>query len=278
MQNTDIFNRLSDNIEIKVSTNIVNHKSNWFESGSKVQYDLWIMLQGTSIIKMNREEYCVESGEMFLFYPDVRYEAYTTDKQVSFLYSHFDFIIGNNGRILDEFNFDGRLPDAMDYVDEKEKFIGNFEKYRRKEALSAFLHKGYFESLLAKIIEYQSIHKAPRTLKKNMRIGKLLPAIDYIYKHLNQSMSIRELSIQCNMSEKYFITIFKEAFGITPGTYIVQVKMNKALEYLYEQCYSIKEIAYLLGYTDQYTFSKAFKKYHKVPPTRYKLDIHSKDG
>ncbi|WP_170311692.1 AraC family transcriptional regulator [Vallitalea okinawensis] len=275
MQNTDIFNRLSDNIDIKVKTHIICHRNDWYESGSRVQYDLWIMLEGSAIVKMNREEYFVQAGEMFLFYPDVQYEAYTTEKECTFLYSHFDFRIGNNGRILDEFNFDGHLQHQPMYAEEKTKFIDNFSDYKNKESMSAFLHKAYFESLLAKIIDYQSSEKEPKNIKKSMRITKLQPAIDYITEHVDQSISIGILAVQCNMSEKYFITLFKGALGITPGNYIIQVKMTKALEYLYEQRYSIKEIAYMLGYTDPYTFSKAFKKYHQVPPTRYKLDVHN---
>lgn len=278
MQNTDIFNKLLDNIDVTVKTNIISHRSDWFESGSRVQYDLWIMLEGSAIVKMNREEHYIQAGEMFLFYPDVEYEAYTTDKKCTFLYSHFDFRIGNNGRILDEFNFDGHLPDQFDYTEEKVKFINSFNDYKRKDSMSAFLHRAYFELLLAKIIEYQSRHKVSKAIKKSMKITKLQPAIDYIIEHLDQSISIGTLSDQCNISEKYFITLFKGAFGITPGNYIIQVKMSKALEYLYEQRYSIKEIAYMLGYTDPYTFSKAFKKFYQVPPTRYKLDIHNNDG
>ena len=57
--------------------------------------------------------------------------------------------------------------------------------------------------------------------------------------------------------------------GITPVNYITQVKMKKALEYLYEQNYSVKEVAALVGYTDIYTFSKAFKKIYGIPPSSF---------
>ena len=57
--------------------------------------------------------------------------------------------------------------------------------------------------------------------------------------------------------------------GITPVNYIIEVKMKKALEYLHEQKYSVKEVASLVGYADIYSFSKAFKKIYGIPPSKF---------
>jgi len=41
--------------------------------------------------------------------------------------------------------------------------------------------------------------------------------------------------------------------------------MNRARDYLYQGKYTIiKEISSMLGYPDQYSFSKAFKKHYKM--------------
>ncbi len=80
---------------------------------------------------------------------------------------------------------------------------------------------------------------------------------------------MNELAALVGISEKYFITYFKKALGITPGQYIYQIKMNRAREYLNEKKYTIQQIANLLGYPDPFTFSKAFKKYYNVPPSKF---------
>ncbi|MGO4374436.1 helix-turn-helix transcriptional regulator, partial [Paenibacillus sp. MCAF20] len=86
---------------------------------------------------------------------------------------------------------------------------------------------------------------------------------------LHQPVRIGELAELAGMSEKYFILYFKQALGITPGSYIYQLKMNRARELLYSRTFSIQQIAGLLGYPDPYSFSKAFKKYYKVPPSKF---------
>jgi AraC-like DNA-binding protein len=71
------------------------------------------------------------------------------------------------------------------------------------------------------------------------------------------------------MSEKHFIALFKEVAGITHSRYSYQLKMNRAREYIYGKRLSCKEIAAMLGYPDQYSFSKAFGKHSNVPPSRF---------
>jgi AraC-like DNA-binding protein len=45
--------------------------------------------------------------------------------------------------------------------------------------------------------------------------------------------------------------------------------MNRARDYLYEKNYTIQQIAGFLGYPDPFTFSKAFKKFYNVPPSKF---------
>jgi AraC family transcriptional regulator len=71
------------------------------------------------------------------------------------------------------------------------------------------------------------------------------------------------------MSEKYFIRYFKQALGVTPGQYMIQLRMNRARDLVYTQRYSMQQVASLLGYPDAYSFSKAFKKHYKVPPSKF---------
>jgi AraC-like DNA-binding protein len=78
-----------------------------------------------------------------------------------------------------------------------------------------------------------------------------------------------ELAALVGISEKYFITSFRKALGITPGQYIYQIRMNRARDYLNENKYTVQQIASLLGYPDPFTFSKAFKKYYQVAPSRF---------
>src|SRR5690606_31048905 len=96
----------------------------------------------------------------------------------------------------------------------------------------------------------------------------LQPVFKHIHENVHQPVAIRELAELASMSEKYFISFFRRAVGVTPGRYMMSVRMNKAKDYLHRHDYSVKEIASLLGYPDAYSFSRAFKRYFSMAPSQ----------
>ena len=50
-------------------------------------------------------------------------------------------------------------------------------------------------------------------------------------------------------------------------------RMTLALEYIKLPKYSINEITYLLGFSEQSNFSRAFKRWTKQTPTSYRANI-----
>lgn len=271
MKNLDLFNTLHNYIDVKVKIcNNITHPHNWSESGYKVDYDIWIILDGTVRVILEGKEYTACANDIIFFYPETIYKAFTCDQSCTFIYIHFDFTIGNCARGLDELLLSGYIP-GQRLVDEIKSFIDCYWLYKVKEPLSFLTLKGHLIILISRLImhQYNNINQSDRKNKQSKKILRLYPALNHITNHFYEPLYISELARLCLMSEKYFITVFKNTINISPVQYITQLKMNKALEYLYEQKYSVKEIAAMLGYSDQYTFSKAFKKYYRFAPSKY---------
>ena len=142
--------------------------------------------------------------------------------------------------------------------------------------MSSIMLKGCFTILLAKIFKYYNSDNHSKTFfpENVWRINTgclsvLQPVFNYITDNMSKPIRIKELAQVAGISEKYFINYFKTILGISPGRYINQLKMNRARDYLYQGKYTIKEISSMLGYPDQYSFSKAFKKHYRVPPSKF---------
>ena len=84
---------------------------------------------------------------------------------------------------------------------------------------------------------------------------------------------MKELASLANLSEKRFISTFKNTVGLSPGQYINRLRMRKAVELIGNTDKKISEIAQILGYADQYAFSKAFRRTFGESPTEFRGSI-----
>ncbi|MCM3782466.1 AraC family transcriptional regulator [Neobacillus mesonae] len=276
MYNLNIFNELSEHVMLRInSCREVIHPRDWIESKQHHDYDLWYLHEGEIEIRINDQVHLASEGDLILFSPKVAYTATALGSGCKFTFTHFDFILGNQLQILDQFQLPGIIARSL-VQEEVQLFLEAFERYQTSSPMSGIRLKGCLTVLIAKILEcygrneYQGgFTSNAQGRKRIMNLQSLQSVFDYINEHLDQPLRARELAELAGMSEKYFIFYFKQALGVTPGLYIYQLKMNHARELLYSKEYTVQQIASLLGYPDPYSFSKSFKKYYKVPPSRF---------
>lgn len=84
--------------------------------------------------------------------------------------------------------------------------------------------------------------------------------------------SIALLAQQVGTNAYYLKKHFKRAFGTTVYTYIMQIRMEKALKLLESKEKRVSEIAHIVGYKHAAHFTTAFKKHFGVVPT-----LHQKE-
>ena len=82
--------------------------------------------------------------------------------------------------------------------------------------------------------------------------------------------SLEEMARHISRSPVQTIRIFRSVFGVTPYAFLLDQKINAAAELLRGSGCSIKEIASLLGFDDEYYFARIFKKRKKFPPGVYR--------
>lgn len=99
-----------------------------------------------------------------------------------------------------------------------------------------------------------------------------------IEKHLPEgSFGVNELSDELHLSRSVLYNKFSSMTGYTPNDYIKLIRINKAILYMKEKRYSIKEIALMVGFEEASYFSTCFKKIHGVSPKQFMDELISKD-
>lgn len=95
-------------------------------------------------------------------------------------------------------------------------------------------------------------------------------AILYMQAHINDNITLNEISKHFNYSPSRFSGLFKQKTGYAPIDYFIQLKMQKASQQLDFTAKSIKDIALTLGFDDPYYFSRRFSKVIGMSPTSYR--------
>ena len=122
-------------------------------------------------------------------------------------------------------------------------------------------------------IFYLFLDEYLKNILKKMQEKKGKPVEDakkYIEQHYGESISQENIARMLQLSPTYFSKIFKAEMNIGFAEYIVQVRLEKAKDFLLTTNFSVKEIAYKVGYTDDKYFSKLFKKQIGIKPTEFR--------
>ena len=107
--------------------------------------------------------------------------------------------------------------------------------------------------------------------------SKIKNAIAYINKNfIDPNLSITEIAQSSFISNEYFRKLFKEEFGISPQKYIIKLRLQHAAELISSGYYSLKEVAYMSGYSDCKYFSVEFKRFMGISPSKYKYNYKFK--
>ena len=85
-----------------------------------------------------------------------------------------------------------------------------------------------------------------------------------------QDLTVNKIADKLHLSRAYLRNLFVEYKGMPPQKYLLDFRMKRAAEFLEATDMPIGIIANSVGYSDQFQFSKLFKKYYAMSPKAYR--------
>lgn len=85
-----------------------------------------------------------------------------------------------------------------------------------------------------------------------------------------EKYQIKNIAEDLGLSISTLTRTFKQAFNVTPGQYIIDTKINVAKSLLTSSKLPIRNISYLLNFTDEYYFTYIFTKKTGISPSNYR--------
>lgn len=113
--------------------------------------------------------------------------------------------------------------------------------------------------------------------KKTPDWVKELKAI--IQDQVDTNLSLTDISKSLDIHPSYLSREFSKHFNnLSFGEYIRKLRIEKAMELMLETKYSLTEIAYLTGFSDQSHFTRIFKQHTGKNPSAFKKDLTKSKG
>ncbi len=107
-------------------------------------------------------------------------------------------------------------------------------------------------------------------VRKMQQSAQLMPVFEAIAQHLDKSITIDELCSWAHLSASRLHAVFREATGLAPMRYVMQVRLTQARQQLAYSRSTISQIAQSLGFVSPFHFSRVFKTHVGMSPSEYR--------
>jgi AraC family transcriptional regulator len=99
---------------------------------------------------------------------------------------------------------------------------------------------------------------------------KLRQITDWLAENLAEEFNLDRLAAQAGLSKFYFNRLFKNAMGVSPSHYHINLRMDEARRLLRETKKSVVEIALDVGYANPSHFAQLFRRETGLTPSDYR--------
>jgi AraC family transcriptional regulator of arabinose operon len=94
--------------------------------------------------------------------------------------------------------------------------------------------------------------------------------MDHLSAHLDQPFDLPRLASSCHLSVSRLCHLFKTETGLTLQRYSEDLRLREAQRLLTHTRLAIGDVAQATGFADPYYFSKRFRRFAGVAPSRWR--------
>lgn|GEM_PF-115995 len=97
-------------------------------------------------------------------------------------------------------------------------------------------------------------------------------ARQYMDENYDRGITVAEAAQYVFLSQGYFTRAFRDKFGVSPMSYLMQKRLDKACELLKHEDIKVSAVATNSGFSSSQRFNVAFRKYMNMTPLQYRKE------
>jgi len=235
-------------------------------------HELIFVCEGKGTIVIGENRYPMKKGMLFYIPPGVQQTIEPRDQNPEhYMTVHFSgsrMVLGPDGKWIYLENIQNlHQPSAQkitDYTPLEELFEKLVDTWNDKGPSYEFISG----TLLRQLFIWVSQNNKRQSINYAVSL-KIDQIIEYMRQNISSKVTLEELSGIAKLSIFYLSRTFKEATGYPIITYFNKMKIEKAKELLIEGNKKVKEVAYELGYSNEFYFSRMFKRVEGLSPKEF---------
>lgn len=254
----------------------VKFKSHWHEN-----MQLYFFTKGKAIVECNKKSYPVKTNSLIVINSNELHSLESLSNDLKFYTIRIDssFLFSNQVDLCqtkflsplsqNQICFENLIENDNEVLSCVTTIIDEYssKKIGYELAIKSFIYK-LIVLLLRKYIKKFLTKKELTSKVNNLRRFDLI--FKYIDRNYSKKITTKDLSNIAHISTYHFCRVFKEMTGKTTTDYINKVRLEKALSYLNKGTLNITEIALNCGFDNINYFSRLFKKYYNVSPSKFR--------
>lgn len=238
-------------------------------------YLIHCIVSGRGVFCCRGKQYRLSAGSGFLLIPGL-IASYAADREDPWEYCWVGFNGTDAKRLMEQTGLLDREP-AFRYGNNRrlQELIDNICKSSGSDPASEARMEAGLLLFLSALMDQFGRPAGPLRGNGFEYVQKAIKFIDYNY---SGNISIGNVAASAGISRSHLYRLFMQHISMPPNEYLVRYRINKASALLKTGRLTVGEAAYSTGFSDQLYFSRAFKKYMGVPPSRYMAENPAEFG
>lgn len=247
-----------------------SHASNVTTGRVLAEFQVVYITAGRGYFGCDRMDRCaLSAGDVAILFPGVRH-AYRPSREtgwqeywVGFSGEHA-YRLWHNGLFVPE--------ESIHHIGINQEVMADYEQIVR---LCRQQSPGFQVRLGALVLQLLAhIHAIESSSRTDVGDSELVQAARGVMQaHLDEGIEVGDIAERLGVGYNRLLEIFRTYTGLTPYQYFLQLRMHRAKELLREPERSVKEVAAMMHFENQYYFSRIFKKKTGVTPSAWKEGV-----
>ncbi len=234
---------------------------------------LHVVLDGEGYLNTGGQKYTLHKNDIFCLFSGTDFE-YCQNMENRWKYCWVEFSGSKAKRLCELCGFSKTEPvRTLESDAVRQLFIGQVNDLIAQRNNSQYSALSFMYKLFDLLSE--GMPKQEEKTENVERNEHFINSVVYyiIENYARKDFSLSRISEHFHITSSYLSKLFLKYVGIQISKYIIGLRLRKAAELLENKDHMVKEVASLVGYNDQYFFSKEFKKYYNVSPSVYQNNI-----